>query len=256
MITFIRFVFPWFFGLAATVAIAATTPHVVIMIGEDEYQTWETLPEFAEQELKPKGYRVTIIHADAKEKNDFPGLVAALREADLLLVSVRRRTPLKEQLAAIRTYLVSGKPLVGIRTASHAFALRASDKLTDSRFDLWQNFDPEVLGGHYANHHKKGPVTTSTVAAGADEHPILRGISAAKLAGDRSLYKTSPLEKSAMPLLIGTIPGQSPEPIAWTNTYGPHRARIFYTSMGDVADFKNPEFRRFLLNGVAWAVGR
>lgn len=252
----IPFLFALFFGILVNAAVAADSPHVVIMIGEDEYQTWETLPEFAEQELKPKGYRVTIVHADPKEKNDFPGLIAALRDADLLLISVRRRTPGKEQLGAIRTYLASGKPLGGIRTASHAFALRANDKLTDPRFDVWQNFDPEVLGGHYSNHHKAGPVTTITLAPEADRHPILRGISAAKLAGSRSLYKTGPLEKSTVPLLIGTIPGQAPEPVAWTNSYGPKRSRIFYTSMGDPADFKNPEFRRLLLNSVDWAVGR
>lgn len=244
------------FGLSLTASFAATSPHVVFMIGEDEYQTWETLPEFAEKELKSKGYRVTIIHADAKEKNHFPGLVTALREADLLFVSVRRRTPFKEQLAAIRAHLANGKPLIGIRTASHAFALRAKETVKDPKFDVWQNFDPEVLGGHYSNHHKKGPETSLTLAPGAEQHPILRGISPAKLTGDRSLYKASPLEKSAVPLLIGAIPGQSPEPIAWTNTYGPKQARIFYTSMGDPSDFKNPEFRRLLVNAVAWSVGR
>ena len=59
-----------------------------------------------------------------------------------------------------------------------------------------------------------------------------------------------------MPLLVGTIPGEASEPIAWTNTYGPKRARIFYTSMGDPDDFKNPEFRRLLLNSIAWALNR
>ncbi len=251
----IRFYLALLFGISVPAAIAAPSPHLVIMIGEDEYHTWETLPDFAEQELKPKGYRVTVIHADPKEKNRFPGLVAALNDADLLFISVRRRTPLKEELAAIRAYLAKGKPLVGIRTASHAFALRSSDKLTDPKFDVWQNFDPEVLGGHYKNHHKAGPETTITLAPDADRHPILRGVSPAKLAGARSLYKTSPLEQSTVPLLVGTIPGQTSEPIAWTNTYGPKQSRIFYTSMGDPADFKNPEFRRFLVNSVDWAVG-
>ena len=245
-------------GFTISAASAATPAHIVVMIGEDEYHTWETLPEFAEKDLKPQGYRVTIVQADEKkDKNNFSGLEAALRDADLLLVSVRRRTPVKQQLDAVRAYLAAGKPLVGIRTASHAFALRPPEKVTDAKLDTWQLFDPEVLGGHYTNHHKAGNQTTATLApGGAEKHPILRGISPAKFTSSRSLYKVSPLEKSAVPLLIGTIPGEAPEPIAWTNTYGPKRARIFYTSMGDPVDFKNPEFRRFLMNSITWGLGR
>ena len=99
----------------------AAPANVVLMIGEDEYKTWETLPAYAASTLRPAGLRVTIIHASKENKNDFPGLVAALRDADLLLVSVRRRTPLKEQLDAVRAHVAAGRPLVGIRTASHAF---------------------------------------------------------------------------------------------------------------------------------------
>jgi hypothetical protein len=57
---------------------AAEPPHIVIMIGEEEYHTWETLPEFAAKELKAAPYRVTIIQADATDKNQFPGLVEPL----------------------------------------------------------------------------------------------------------------------------------------------------------------------------------
>jgi type 1 glutamine amidotransferase len=82
----------------------------------------------------------------------------------------------------------------------------------------------------------------------------LRGVTPAKLVGTRSLYKVSPLNKSTVPLLIGEIPGQSPEPVAWTNLHGPKKARVFYTSLGDTADFKNPEFRRLLSNSIAWGL--
>src|SRR5687767_7111089 len=86
---------------ATPVAPAADASRIVMMIGEDEYHTWETLPEFADKDLRPLGYQVTIVHADEANKNDFRGLVDALREADLLFISVRRRTPVKEQLEAV-----------------------------------------------------------------------------------------------------------------------------------------------------------
>jgi type 1 glutamine amidotransferase len=179
-----------------------------------------------------------------------------MRDADLLFVSVRRRTPPKEQLDAVRAHLAAGKPLVGIRTACHAFALREKDKLADPKLANWQEFDPEVLGGHYTNHHGPGPKTTIALAPGAEAHPILRGISVAKLIGNGSLYKVNPLVNGTVPLLIGSIPDQAPETVAWTHTYGPKAARIFYTSLGHPDDFQNPEFRHFLVNSVAWALGK
>jgi type 1 glutamine amidotransferase len=241
-------------GLPA--AKTARSPHVVVMIGEDEYHTWETLPEFADRDLRPRGYLVTIVNQDAADKNNFPGLVDALRTADLLVVSVRRRTPPTEQLDAVRAYLAAGKPLVGIRTACHAFALRPSDPPAGAAHSTWQDFDPEVLGGHYTNHHAEGPPTTVTVAPGGETHPILKGISLAGLVGAGSLYKVSPLTKDTTPLLMGAIPGQPAEPIAWTHLYGTKGARVFYTSLGHPDDFKNAEFRRLLGNGVAWALGK
>src|SRR3954468_7724363 len=154
-------------GLGLRTADAERRPHIVFMIGEDEYHTWETLPEFAKRELEPHGYRITTIQQDQADKNRFPGLVEALQSADLLFVSVRRRTPPVEQLNAVRTYLAAGKPLVGIRTACHAFALRPTDPPATPDHGVWQAFAPEVLGGHYTNHHPEGPPTTVTIAAGA-----------------------------------------------------------------------------------------
>ena len=241
-------------GLPA--AKTARSPHVVVMIGEDEYHTWETLPEFADRDLRPRGYLVTIVNQDAADKNNFPGLVDALRTADLLVVSVRRRTPPTEQLDAVRAYLAAGKPLVGIRTACHAFALRPADPPAAAAQSTWQDFDPQVLGGHYTNHHAEGPPTAVTVAPGGGMHPILKGISVAGLVGAGSLYKVSPLEKGAAPLLMGAIPGQPAEPVAWTHLYGTKQARVFYTSLGHPDDFKNAEFRRLLGNGIAWALGK
>lgn len=242
-------------GGGAAPAAAPDRPHVVFMIGEDEYHTWETLPEFAKRDLEPRGYQITVVNGDAADKNNFPGLIDALRTADLLVLSTRRRTPPADQLDAVRAYLAAGKPLVGVRTACHAFALRPNDPPVDASHSTWQAFDPDVLGGHYTNHHPAGPMTTVTIAPGAGAHPILKGVLVAGLVGNGSLYKVSPLAGDTRPLLIGTIPGQSPEPIAWTHEYGPKHARVFYTSLGHPDDFKNGEFRHLLVNAVAWAVG-
>ncbi len=233
---------------------SALGANLVFMIGEDEYQTWETLPEFVKTELEPLGHHVTVIHADEADKNHFPGLIEALREADLLFISVRRRTPLKAELDAVRAHLDAGKPLVGIRTASHAFALRPKDPPPDADHAVWQDFDPAVLGGHYENHYKSGPPTTITMAEGAAAHPILKGVAIDGWTSVCSLYRVSPLEPTAKPLLMGSIPGEAAEPIAWTHRYGKKQALVFYTSLGGVEDFANPVYRKLLVNGITWAL--
>jgi type 1 glutamine amidotransferase len=228
-------------------------PRVVFMIGEDEYVTWETLPEFAKTELEPRRFGVTVIHADKAEKNSFPGLVDALRDADALLVSVRRRTPPKEQLDAVRAFIESGRGLVGIRTASHAFAVRKPEDTPAPPLATWNSFDPEVLGGNYKGHTRGDAKTAVSVAPGAAKSTLLDGVDVAHLEGNGTLYRVSPLHESCTQLLVGAIPGQAPEPVAWSRVHGAKQARTFYTSLGHRDDFKEPAFRRLLLNAISWA---
>ncbi len=234
---------------------------IVIVIGEDEYKTEDTLPVFAALELERRGFQVKIVHgAPAKiveavpsDAYHFPGLIEAVREADLVLVSVRRRTPPKDQLDALRAHVAAGKPLVGIRTASHAFSLRGKEPPAAGHA-AWPEFDADVLGGHYTGHHGTGPKITVAAAPGAQDHPILRGVDLTQLVSSGSLYKNVPLGGTTTPLVIGTIPGQGPEPVAWTNRPRTGQGRVFYTSFGHAADFENAAFRKLLLNGICWTV--
>jgi len=231
---------------------ASAEAHIVFMIGEREYKTKDTLPPFAKANLTGKGFRCTVVHAAADGgdgRNRFPGL-DVLKEADLLFVSVRRRAPSAEHMALIRAHLNAGKPLVGIRTSSHAFDTKG--KVPTGHAD-WRKFDPDVLGGNYHGHYGHGAKTTVTAAKGAKGHPILAGVSL-PFSGGGSLYKSGPLAKTARCLLMGTIPNKPPEPVAWTHTY--KTARVFYTSLGHVNDFKDPNFVRMLTNAVRWALGK
>jgi type 1 glutamine amidotransferase/nicotinamidase-related amidase len=226
-------------------------PRAVFLIGEDEYKTWETLPAFAKQNLRWRGLDVSIVQQSETDKNRFPGLVNALRDADLLLVSVRRRALPKEQLDAVRAHLSAGKPLIGIRTASHAFAPREEDA---NKGDAWPTFDPDVLGGHYTGHHGNDSKTTISLVPSSDSDPILTGVDVTKLSGAGSLYKVSPLDPTAKVILIGSVPDQPSEPVAWTHRSGSKQARVFYTSLGHPGDFESPAFRRLLLNAIYWGL--
>ena len=228
-------------------------PRVLVAIAEREYQTAETLPPFAHDVLGNRlGCSVTIVHAPpGKGGNVIVGLAEALRQADLLFLSVRRRALPEGDIKALRAYVRAGKPVIGIRTASHAFDTGGRHPKGHAE---WRSFDPDVLGGHYHGHYGSG-ASPVTVVKGAEAHPILKGIKA-PFTGHGSLYRTSPLAKSARPLLMGTIAGKAPEPVAWTNQAG--KSRVFYTSLGHPKDFegKDPPLVRLLTNAVFWALDK
>jgi type 1 glutamine amidotransferase len=152
----------------------------------------------------------------------------------------------------VRGFIESGKPVVAVRTASHSFALR--NQQPPEGYVAWNELDRDILGGNYTNHHGNGPKVALSVSPGAAEHPILAGVDLAKLVGNGSLYKVSPLTETTTALLIGEIEGKPVEPIAWINA-PKTGGRVFYTSLAHPDDFNQPEFNRLLRNAVYWAAG-
>ncbi len=219
------------------------------MIGEAEYETAGTLPEFFAAELADRGFRATWIRApnEAPSRNDFAGLEDALADADLLVLSVRRRAPTVRQMEAIRAHLVAGKPLVAIRTASHAFDTRG--QVTAGHAE-WLKFDEQVLGGRYQGHFGDESVAVTRNAAAA-ESPLLRGVTPWT---SSKLYQSSLVSDRATLLLSGQRETGDAEPVAWTNLYGDRATRVFYTSLGIPSDFQAAGFRRLLRNAIYWAL--
>ena len=228
-------------------------PRVVFISAESEYKAAESCPGFAHELEIKYGLNCEILQGSIKKSGEDRNYISgmeALSKTDLVLVFARRRAFQAEQMQYFRDYLERGKPLIGLRTASHAFDTRG--KAPNGHVE-WRNFDAEVLGGNYHGHYGRGPVTTVTAAAGAKGHPILAGVRM-PFVSIGSLYEVSPLSRSAKRLLTGTIPNKEPEPVAWTNTY--KKSRVFYSSLGHPDDFKNPQFRRLLINAVFWAMNK
>lgn len=221
---------------------------LVMLVAESEYETARTLPVFATQFLQ-KDFRVVVVEGSmAPGATAFTG-IDELADADVLLVSVRRRTPPTDQLEAIRRFVKSGKPVVGIRTACHAFKLM---KGTPPEGDAeWPEWDAEVIGGNYHNHYHAG--STSTVTAVKADSALLDDVMV-PFTSPSTLYKVAPLRPGAEALLMGTIPDQASEPLAWTFTRA-DGGRTFYTSLGGPVDFQNSSFTRLLRNGIYWAAG-
>ncbi|MBS0205854.1 MAG: isochorismatase family protein [Planctomycetes bacterium] len=225
-------------------------PHVVILAAEDEYRTEVTLPAFAAKHLG-KDFKVSFVFQSATNKYDLPG-VDVVNDADVLLVSVRRRPLPAAQLDLIKKYVAAGKPVVGIRTASHAFHL-LRDKTPDG-LAAWPEIDAQMIGGNYRG-HTEGATRGIVRALPGVKHPILTGIPAAEFTSGGTLYLNTPLDPRATELMRGRVEGNpQQEPVAWT-FQRQDGGKTFYTSLGHKDDFEQPEFNRLLKNGIYWAAG-
>jgi nicotinamidase-related amidase/type 1 glutamine amidotransferase len=227
-------------------------PRLAILMAEPEYSTDRTLPKFAAEDLG-KDFRVSLIFGSQTDRADLPGL-DALADADALLVSVRRRPLKPEQLKLLRDYVARGKPVLSIRTASHAFSLKGAK--APAGLETWETWDADIFGGHYVGHHGNGAKVKITPAPNAADNPIVKAIETSTSAGDPligngSLYRVRPLAPGAKPLLIGSIPDKPDEPVAWT-FQRPDGGKSFYTSLGHPDDFSEPAFRKLLVAALHW----
>jgi len=124
----------------------------------------------------------------------------------------------------------------------------------------WESWDADVFGGHYIGHHGNGPNVKIEPAPRAGDNAIFKAAKAADpsggepLVGHGSLYRVSPLAGSATPLLVGSIPGKSAEPVAWINQRV-DGGKSFYTSLGHPDDFSEPVFRKLLVAALHFLTG-
>ncbi len=224
---------------------------IVFLITEDvnNYEAHKTVPVFAEMLRSKYGYKVTVLLGSGGHgAYRYPGM-EPLQDADLLIVFARRIALPADQLKAIREYLAKGKPLIGIRTAHHAFA--ALERIEEG-FEAWPEFTPDVLGcinrGYGAAEHG----TDIYVVPKAEGHQILNGLPSAKWHTKGQAYHIAPLvDRAAVVLLEGTMDGRT-DPVAWTRMSG--ESKVFYTSLGHPADFETPEFLILLTNAIKWAL--
>lgn len=229
-------------------------PHIVFLIGENEYGSHETMARIAYEIQERFDVKVTEIHSWVSGVEDpyvpdrvipdtmaIPNLEAIL-DADLLVMYIRFRIPPAKQFDILQQYFDLGKPAVALRTTSHAFWHR-------------KGWFPPFFGGHYKTHLGNAAGTTTMAMPDQLHHPILRGVKKSEFLGYGGVYNTQPLADSATPLMLGKTGDNPAEPIAWVNVYKPG-SRIFYTSMGSREHFTKPSFRNLLYNAIFWSLGR
>lgn len=258
--------------------------HVVLLSGDEEYRSEETLPQLAKILANRHGFRCTVLFAidpktgeiNPKVVNNIPGL-EALRDADLMVMFLRFRDLPDEQMKHIVDYVDSGRPIVALRTATHAFNIRGASAYKKYSFQNreWDGgFGRQVLGETWVNHHGAhgSESTLGIVAPGQKDHPILRGIADGDIWGPTDVYTVKlPLPGDSQPLVLGQVlKGMKPTdppvvgvkndpmmPIAWTKTHKSEKgsvARVFTTTMGSSTDFVSEGLRRLLVNACYWSL--
>lgn len=259
--------------------------HIVLISGDEEYRSEEALPQLGKILAKHHGFKCTVLFAiDPKDgtinpdRNDnIPGL-ECLKDADLMILATRFRNLPDEQMKHIVEYVDSGKPIIGLRTATHAFNLKSKTygKYSWGGNKEWNGgFGRYVLGetwvAHWGHHGKES--TRGIVVESEKDNPILRGIKDGDIWGPTDVYKVNlPLPGDSKPLVLGQVlTGMNPSdppvqgtknepmmPIAWTKTYqsaSGKTGRAFTTTMGASQDLESEGLRRLLVNAAYWAVG-
>lgn len=253
-------------------------PHIVFVIGDEEYRSEESMPMLGRILHRELGAKISLCYPldsngyiNPNVNTNIAGL-EALKTADLMVVFARWRELPKEQAKLITDYAESGKPMAGFRTATHTFMY----KTDSSMFHLNNEWPTKVFGQQWITHHGhfddgRNPLTDVYIM-GDSKTPILNGFK--PFQAYSWLYHVNggdwSLQGNCVPFLEGKSLKSSHEmkgeldkypltnPVAWTKTYvgsSGNAARVFFTTLGHPYDFKDESMRKLAIQGMYWALG-
>lgn len=257
--------------------------HVVLVSGDEEYRSEEALPMLGKLLAERHGFKCTVLFAIDKEtgeinpneQTNIPGM-ESIDSADFVILALRFRELPDEDMKHLVDYVEAGKPIMGLRTSTHAFRY-SRDK--DSPYAKWSfnskewpgGFGQQVLGETWINHHgHHGKESTRGIIEETNAgHPLLRGVEG--VWGDSDVYGIKNFPDDAKVLIHGQVlAGMSPDddavggkkndpmmPVAWLREreVNGKTQKIICSTMGAATDFTAPGLRRFVVNSVFWATG-
>jgi hypothetical protein len=258
--------------------------HIVLVSGDEEYRSEEALPMLAKILSTHHGFKTTVLFAidpqtgeiNPDYQNNIPGL-EQLQSADLMVLFTRFRELPDEQMKYIDEYLKAGKPIVAMRTATHAFHYEDDMDSPYAKYSFnskaagWEDgFGRQVLGetwvDHHGHHAHEGTRALIDGIHQRNDHPILRGVK--DIWGPTDVYGTRELTGDPDVLVWGQpTKGMTADtelnweksvmPIAWTKTFTNENGntnRVFTTTMGASVDLLSEDLRRLLVNAMYWGL--
>ena len=258
--------------------------HVVLVAGDEEYRSEEALPMLARLLASHHGFRCTVLFAtdpetgliDPEASTSLPGL-ERLDSADMLVLFTRFREWPDADMAHFVRYVESGKPILGIRTATHAFHYKRAPESPYARWD-WRSeawpggFGRQVLGETWVAHHGAhgSQSTRGVIEPAAAQHPLLRGVR--DIWGPTDVYAVGDLPAGTQVLVRGQVlEGMQPDspplagpknepmmPIVWLRERaleGDAVQRVVCSTIGASQDLQSADLRRLFVNAVFWGIG-
>ncbi|MES3018411.1 MAG: ThuA domain-containing protein [Bacteroidota bacterium] len=263
----------------------ANGKHIVLVGGDEAYRSEESLPMLAQILSERHGFRTTVLFSinpetqfvDPNYHQNIPGL-EFLSTADLMIIATRFRELPDDQMEHIHKYFVAGKPVIGLRTATHAFYYSRNPNSKYAKYGFkssqagWEGgFGKRILGENWVNHHganaKEGTRALINGLEVAEANPILKGVN--DIWTTTEVYGIKSLPVNSKVLLWGQgTEGMTPTstgiwtrsimPVAWTRSYQSESGksgRVFTTTMGAAIDFLSEDLRRLIVNASYWTVG-
>lgn len=249
----------------------ANGKHVVLISGDEEYRSEESMPMLAKILSQTHGFNTTVLFSIDKktgainpnETGNIPHL-ASLETADLIILATRWRVLPGKQLQYFLNYLNAGKPIIALRTATHPF----NNNDFYGNYD-WQNFGLNVVGENWLSHHGEHKVQggRGVIEKTNEKHPILNQV--ADIFTQSDIYGIENLDQNkAVVLLHGAVTesldptsailsgkiNQPMMPLAWVKYYptpsSGKQGKIFATTAGAAVDFLMPDLRRLVVNAT------
>jgi len=257
---------------------------IVFLAGDEEYRSEEGLPMLAKILAVRHGFKCTVVFPinpadgtiDPLTLTNMPGM-AALDSADVCVMGLRFRELPDAQMKHFVDYLNAGKPIIALRTSTHAFRYDHDKTSPYANYDwhstAWRGgFGQQVLGETWVDHHgHHGFESTRGVINDAFKgSPLLRGVT--DLWCPTDVYAVTHLPAGAKVLVWGEVlsgmkatdpPVEGGKnhpmmPVVWLRAYtgkGGKTSKIFTTTMGAAVDLQNESLRRLLVNAAYWAAG-
>jgi hypothetical protein len=254
---------------------------IVFLSGDEEYRSEEALPQLAKILATRHGFKCTVLFAinpetreiDPNYQKNIPGM-EALDSADLVVMSWRFRDLPDEQMKHFVDYLESGKPIIALRTSTHAFNFGGDSKSSYKKYH-WQSkewpggFGKQVLGETWVAHHGEHKKEATRGIIVAKDHPVLRGVT--EIFGDTDVYTANPPKDAEILVLGQVLKGMKPtdepvegkkndpmQPVVWTRNYKNESGKTnktVTTTMGSATDLQDEGLRRLLVNAAYWCLG-
>ena len=254
--------------------------HIVLLAGDHEYRSEESLPALARILARHYGFKCSVFFTTNAQtgfiepgSSNIAGL-EALRTADLLVVFLRFQDFPDAEMQHIADYLDKGKPVVGFRTATHAFQIKRSDakflKYHWQTGDEYKGgFGRQILGETWVSHYGTNHKMSSRLLLQPDQaaHPILRGVKdvwvqsggymAHPIEGSQVLAKGQILNGMTAGCSAGAGQGRGRRRVDADLHRAPSgkSGRVFTTTHGASEDLLNDGFRRMAVNACLWAAG-